>query len=338
MTSRPQPAFQDLRATDVIDAAERLRSIVRRTPLRRSAALTRMAGGDVFLKLENRQLTGSFKLRGAFNTIAALPAEVRARGVVASSAGNHGLGVAWAARHFDVPATIFVPASTPEVKRTGIASLGAVTDASAPSYDDAMALALRFAAERGARFLNPCAGEALIAGQGTIALEILDELPQVASVVVPVGGAGLLAGVGSLLRHRAPRVRVVGVQSVRTAAMARSLAAGRVVPIPNDATLAEGLAGGIDEFALDVGRHVLDTIVTVSEEAIACAIAWMAQREGEVVEGAGAVGPAALLTGELKDLPTPAAILVTGGNIDPARHEALCGKRAAGKREAGNNA
>src|SRR5690242_2827565 len=313
--------FYSLRPIDIFVAARRLKGVARRTELRRSARLSEHAGGDVYLKLESEQVTGSFKIRGAFNAIAALSDDVRARGVVASSAGNHGLGVAFAAHHFGVPGTIFVPSTAPEVKRQGIAALGATVDASAPSYDDAMTIAKAFAAECGATFINPCLGETLIAGQGTVALEILQDLPEVAEIVVPVGGAGLLAGVGSLVRHVAPHVRIAGAQSVNTAAMARSLEASRVVPIPNLPTLADGLAGGIDDLALDVGRNALDEITTVSEDAIARAIAWLAREEHVVSEGSGAVGVAALLEHALTERRTPMAIIISGRNIDRERHE-----------------
>ncbi|NUQ20962.1 MAG: threonine/serine dehydratase [Gemmatimonadaceae bacterium] len=298
-------------------AAARLHRVARRTPLRHSRELSRLAGVDVHLKLENEQLTGSFKLRGAFNTLASMSPEERARGIVASSAGNHGLGVAWAARHFAVQATIFVPATAPAVKREGIAALGARVDASRPDYDAAMVAALDFAAREGARFVNPCAGDELLAGQGTIAIEILEDLPDVAAVIVPVGGGGLLGGIGSVLRAVAPAVRILGAQSERTDAMARSLAAGRIVDIGHDPTLADGLAGGIDEDGLAIGRAALDAIVRVSEEEIARAIAWLAEEESLTVEGSGAVGVAALRAGLFTELPSPVAIVISGGNIDP---------------------
>src|SRR3954470_23682222 len=169
--------FSSFRATDVIAAADRIRPFVKRTPLVRSDPLSDIAGGDVYLKLESEQITGSFKLRGAFNVLATLPPEVRARGIVASSAGNHGMGVAYAAKHFGVPATIFVPSTAAQVKRDGIAALGATLDATQPHYDAAMEAALAFAKVRGATFINPCAGNVLLAGQGTVALEVLAELP-----------------------------------------------------------------------------------------------------------------------------------------------------------------
>ena len=309
---------------DSIAAAyERLRDVVLRTPLRRSEGLSEHVGGDVFLKLECEQRTGSFKVRGAFNALATATERERSRGVVASSAGNHGMGVAFAARHFGVPATIFVPSSAPRVKKEGIAKLGASVDDSEPDYDAAMVRAKCEAAARGMLFVNPCIGDAVLAGQGTVALEILEEMPSLRALVVPVGGGGLLGGSASYVRARAPDVRILGAQSVETAAMSRSLAAGRVVDIPVRFTLADGLAGQIDEEALAIGRASLDEIVTVEESAIAGAIRWLHAHEGIRVEGSGAVAVAALLEGRFTTLPTPAVLVVSGGNIDPERHAGL---------------
>jgi threonine dehydratase len=311
--------FADLRATDVLAAAERLRPLVRRTPLVYSPALSEIAAGDVYLKLENEQLTGSFKVRGALNALAVLPDTVRRRGVVASSAGNHGLGVAFAARGLGVPATIFVPSTAPKVKRDGIAALGATLDTSQPHYDAAMTAAKAFAAERGVTYVNPCLGDALLAGQGTVGLEILTDLPDVSSIVLPVGGGGLLGGVASIVRRAAPDVRIHGAQSVNTAAMARSVAEGRVVEIPVAPTLADGLAGQIDDEALDIGLNGLDEIVTLTEEEIAATIAWLARAHDVTAEGAGAVGVGAVWLRKLMKLSTPAAVVVSGRNIDANR-------------------
>ena len=313
--------FSDLRAIDVFAAARRIAGAVRRTPLRHSPLLSERAGGDVYLKLEHEQITGSFKLRGAFNALAVMATDERARGVVASSAGNHGLGVAMAAQHFGVPATIFVPAAAPEVKKRGIAALGATIDDESADYDVAMVRAKALAAERGARYINPCLGIPLLAGQGTVGLEIIEERPDTASIVLPVGGGGLLGGVASIVRRVAPSIRIIGAQSVNTAAMARSLDAERVVDIPSVATLADGLAGQIDAEALDIGQHGLDEMVVLTEDEIAEAIAWMARYEQAVVEGSGAVGIAALLHAKTARLETPAVVVVSGGNIDPTVHE-----------------
>ena len=312
--------FADLKPTEVIAAADRIRPLIKRTPLLRSDALSELAGGDVYLKLENQQTTGSFKLRGACNVLATLPDDVRERGVVASSAGNHGMGVAFAAKHFGVKATIFVPRDAPQVKRDGLTALGAEIDTSQPHYDAAMVAAKEFAAERGATFINPCLGEMLLAGQGTVALEILGDLPDLSTLVVNVGGAGLLGGCASLVRAVAPDVRIVGAQSEHTAAMSRSLAAGHIVEIENLPTLADGLAGQIDDEAFDIGRHGLDEIATVSEAEIGQTIAWLSSAHQQRVEGAGACGVAAVLLGHVR-VTTPAAIVVSGGNIDRERFD-----------------
>ena len=312
--------FHDLRAIDVYAAARRIEGLVRRTVLRRSAALSDLVRDDVYLKLENEQITGSFKLRGAINALAVMDESERARGVVASSAGNHGLGVARAAQHFGVPATIFVPARAPEVKKRGIAALGATVDDSEPDYDAAMVTAKAFAAERGSRYINPCLGDPLLAGQGTVGLEIIAELPSVGTIILPVGGGGLLGGVASFVRRVAPEVRIIGAQSEHTAAMALSLGAARVVEIPSVPTLADGLAGQIDEEALDIGRHGLDDIAVLTEEEIAESIGWLSRAENAVVEGSGAVGVGALLHGKLRGVRGPVVIVVSGGNIDPAVH------------------
>jgi threonine dehydratase len=315
--------FRDLKATEVIAAADRIRPLIQRTELVRSAALSDLARGDVFLKLENTQTTGSFKLRGALNVVGTLTAEQRQAGVVASSAGNHGLGVAYAAKHFGVPATIFVPTNAPQVKRDGIAKLGATLDTTQPHYDAAMDAAKAFAKARGATFINPCLGDMLLAGQGTVALEILGEIPDLRSLVVNVGGGGLLGGCASLVRAVAPAVRILGAQSVNTAAMSKSLAAGKIVDIGNEPTLADGLAGAIDEEAFDIGTHGLDEIVTVTEDEIAQTIAWLWKEHRQRVEGAGACATAAVRLRRFSDIPTPAAIVVSGGNIDLQKFEKI---------------
>jgi threonine dehydratase len=231
--------------------------------------------------------------------------------------------VAYAAKHFGAPATIFVPSTAAQVKRDGIAALGAALDVSQPHYDAAMISAVEFARVHGATFINPCAGDALLAGQGTVALEVLADLPHLETFVVSVGGGGLLGGCASLIRAASPNTRIYGAQSENTAAMSKSVALGRVVEIDNLPTLAEGLAGQVDEYALDIGRRSLDQIVTVSETEVAQAINWLWVDHRQRVEGAGACAAASMLTRKLRDVPTPAAVVVSGGNIDPARFESV---------------
>ncbi len=314
------PTFQ---AIDVLTAAKRIEGTVRRTELRRSDALSTLADQHVYLKLECEQVTGSFKIRGAYNVLAALPDEVRRRGVVAASAGNHGMGVAHAARKFGVPATIHVPSSVPRVKRDGITDLGASVHADGAHFDDARQRAEDAARDDGTTFIHPCEGEVLIAGQGTVALEVLLDQPLISSIIVPVGGAGLVAGIASLTRTLAPAVRIIGVQTDNTDALARALAAGHPMPTDHKPTIAEGLAGEADAYALDLARFAVDDMIVVSEEETARAVAWLHRNEGLVVEGSGAVGVAALLFGHLAALPGPSAVIITGRNIDPDRHQEI---------------
>jgi threonine dehydratase len=310
-------------AIEVLAAAHRLRGVVERTPLVRSAGLSERAGADVYLKCEHRQRTGSFKIRGAYNALATLSDDERQRGVVASSAGNHGLGLAWAAKTLGVRAKLFVPATAPAVKREGIARLGADVDATQPDYDAAHRVAEAYAREHDMTFINPCAGEALLAGQGTVGLEIIEELPGVATLVVPVGGGGLAGGIAALVRTVAPRVRVVGVQSVKTNAMAASLAAGHRVDVAVTPTLADGLAGQVDEDGFAIGRASLDEIATVTEQEIAEAIAWLSHEHDMRVEGSAAVGVALLRRAQARPAGSPIAVVVTGGNIDDTRWRAI---------------
>jgi threonine dehydratase len=314
---------------DVRDAAARLAGLVAHTPLIPSPGLSAIVGGDVMLKLELQQPGGSFKIRGALNALLALDAAQRARGVVASSAGNHGIGVAIAAHQLGVPATIFVPATAPAVKREKIAAKGARVDASQPTYDAAESAAKRFAVTTGATFVSPCTGRALLAGAGTVAKEILDDAPNVATILVCVGGGGLAGGVGGYVRGTAPGVRILGAQSVRTNAMALALASGKPTDIPDLPTLADGLAGLVDAEMLAQGKAALDGIVTVEEDDIAEAIAWLHQAHGLTVEGSGAVGVAALRAGKLRPQAFPVAVIVSGGNIEAARWGRITGARPA---------
>lgn len=306
---------------DVLAAANRLHGVIQRTPLVRSRALSDQAGTDVYLKCENLQRTGSFKLRGAYNALASLTPEERERGVVASSAGNHGLGVAHSARLLGITARVFVPSSAPAVKREGIRALGADVDETQPDYDAAHYAAVAFAEQHGMTFVNPCAGAPLLAGQGTVGLEIIEERPDIRTLIVPVGGGGLVGGIASLVRAMAPRVRIVGAQSDRTNAMALSLAAGRRVDVEVMPTLADGLAGQVDDEGFAIGRFAIDDMHVVSEAEVASAIAWLAREHAARVEGSGAVAVAAALA--MRGLEGPVAIVVSGGNIDDARWDAI---------------
>ena len=308
--------FADVTADDVRRAADRLGNVVRRTSLRHAPRLSERVGHEVWLKLESEQLTGSFKIRGAYNAIASLMSSDSARAVVTASAGNHGRGVALAAQRFGIVATIFVPRTAPRVKIEGMRDCGATIDMDSAHYDEAHARALAFAKAHDLTYIDPCAGTALVAGQGTVALEIVEQKPDVAAVIVPVGGGGLVGGMGAFLRATNPDVRIIGAQSVNTSAMARSLEAGRIVDVPVLPTLADGLAGAIDEHGLDVGRQALDEMIVVEEAEISAAIAFLTREESVVAEGSGAVGVAALVGGSVH-VADPVVVVISGGNIDP---------------------
>lgn len=300
-------------------AAERLRSFLPPSRLIRHDGLSAQLGVDVWLKLELENPTGSFKVRGAYNVLAGLAEAERARGVVASSAGNHGLGVAYAAKAFGAPAMLYVPVTAPQVKKDGIRALGATVNDEAADYDVAMVMAKAHAEREGIRFINPCLGLDLLAGQGTVALEILDQLPDARTVLVCTGGGGLLGGMGAVLRTLAPSVRIVGVQSVETAAMTNSVRAGRVVETPVTPTLADGLAGQIDDDALHIGQTCADDLLLVTEEQLGETMAWLHRTAGLTVEGAGAVTVAALRHGYIAAPAGPVVAVVSGRNIDATR-------------------
>lgn len=310
----PFPTLAEVRA-----AARRIEGVVRRTPLVRSDALSEIAGADVHLKLEILQRTGAFKLRGAYNFIASLPDAERPRGIVTASAGNHGVAVSLSARLLGVHATVFVPADAPETKRRRIARNGAVLRLVDGGYDGAHAAAEAFAAETGARFVNAFSEPEVVAGQGTIGIEIIEDLPALRTLVVPMGGGGLSGGIGIVLRALAPGVRIVGVQTPETAAMHASFAAGRLSSSAYGATLCEGLSGDTDERAYRLVREVVDEVVLVPESAVRRAIRWLVKEEGIVAEGSAAVAAAALLDGAVAEIEGPVTAVLSGSNLDAAR-------------------
>ncbi|HET7462190.1 MAG TPA: pyridoxal-phosphate dependent enzyme [Longimicrobium sp.] len=308
------PTLADVRA-----AAGRIAGIVRRTPLELSDALGTISGVPVHLKLEGLQRTGSFKVRGACNFVARLSAGERARGLVTASAGNHGVGVALAARLMGARAVVYLPESAPGVKQRRIARHGAELRPVPGGYDDAHHAAEAFAAESGALYVHAFSDPAVVAGQGTVGLEIFEDLPAVRTLVVPAGGGGLIGGIGTVARALDPTVRVVGVQTPETAAVHASLAAGRLVSPPYGPTLCEGLTGDIDQRALELATRVVDEVVLVSEDAVRRAIRWLYVEEGVVAEGSAAVAAAALLEGAIDRLEGPVAAVLTGSNLDAHR-------------------
>ncbi|HEY0020377.1 MAG TPA: threonine/serine dehydratase [Longimicrobium sp.] len=311
---------------DVLVAARRLEGVARRTPLERSAWLSERAGTDVWLKLETLQRTGSFKLRGAYNAIASLSAEERARGLVTASAGNHGQGVALAAALLGARALVFVPSSAPEAKKRRIARHGAELREVQGGYDEAHHAAEAHAARTGATFVHAFSDPAVVAGQGTVGLEIVRDLPEVRTLVVPVGGGGIAGGIGIVARAMGSGIRVVGVQTEETAAMHASLAAGRLTSPPYGETLCEGLSGDVDARSLALAARVVDGVVLVTEAAVRHAMRRLFEEEGIVAEGSAAVGVAAVLEGAVERMAGPAAVVLTGGNVDGARLARVLGE------------
>src|SRR6266508_1652217 len=294
------PAAVAVGIEDIRRAAEQLRGIAIPTPV--LACPAPEGGGQVHLKCELLQRTGSFKLRGAFVHVARLPAAVRRRGIVAASAGNHAQGVALAAAHFGVPAVVYMPAGAPAVKVAATESLAA---------------AQRHVAERGSVFVHPFDHPDVIAGQGTIGLELLEQLPELGTVLVPVGGGGLLAGVASAVRARRPGVRVVGVQAEGAAAFAASFRSGRAATSSPVATMADGIAvERPGTRTLAICRPLVDEVLTVPDAAIWLAMRHCLEQLGLVVEPAGAAGLAALWLRAARAFPQPVAAVVSGGNID----------------------
>lgn len=305
---------------EIQDAAARIRPAVVRTALEPSPSLSRLAGVPVHLKMEHRQRTGAFKLRGAANAVLSLPPATR--GVVAASTGNHGRALAHAAREAGLACTICLSRLVPANKVADVEALGARVHIRGASQDEAQREADRLVAEEGLVGVPPFDHPAIVAGQGTIGLEIVEDLPEVEAVLVPLSGGGLIAGVAAAVKALAPRTRIVGVSMERGAAMAASLRAGRPVEVEELQTLADSLGGGIglaNRWTFEAVRQLVDEVVLVTEAEIAAGIRHVYREEREVVEGAAAVGIAALLSGRIRPQGATVALL-SGRNIDPALH------------------
>ena len=304
--------IEDIQAARVL-----LQGIIRDTPVQGSRPLSERVGGPVWLKCENLQRAGSFKIRGAYTRIAGLSPDEAARGVVAASAGNHAQGVALAATLRGLASTVFMPDGAPIPKVQATKAYGAEVRFHGTSVDEALQAAKAFSDETGAVLVHPFDHPDIVAGQGTVGLEILEQVPDVRTVVVCCGGGGLLAGVALAVKSLRPDVRVVGVQAESAAAFPASLAAGHPVPLDRMATMADGIAVGCPgpvPFALV--HELVDEIVTVSEESLSRALLLCLERAKLVVEPAGAAGVAALLD-DPRAFQPPVAVVLSGGNIDP---------------------
>jgi threonine dehydratase len=302
---------------DIEAARARLAGAIYLSPCAHSETFSRAAGNRVHLKLENLQMTGSFKERGALNKLATLSDAERARGVIAASAGNHAQGVAYHAGRLGVRARIYMPVTTPLIKVSATRGYGAEVVLHGGDYDEAFAEATARCREEGRTFVHPFDDEKVIAGQGTLGLEILQQYPYLEAVVVPVGGGGLIGGVACAIKEVNPKVRVIGVQTARLPSMRAALAAGCPQPLPAATTIADGIAvRRAGDLTLPLVARYVDDLVEVDEEEIANAILFLLEREKTMAEGAGAAGVAALLQKKTGLSGKKVVVVVGGGNID----------------------
>jgi threonine dehydratase len=316
---------QTITLRDVLAARKRIAGAVRRTPLVASQSLSERCGEEILLKLEQRQITGSFKLRGASNAILSLSDAEKAKGVAGVSTGNHGRGLAHAAKVAGVRCVICMSNLVPKNKVEAIKALGAEVRIVGKSQDEAQEEVDKLVSEDGMTMLPPFDHAAIIAGQGTLGLEILEQAPELDSILVPVSGGGLVSGLALAAKAINPSIGIVGVSMERGAAMHASQKAGKPVAVEELPTLADSLGGGIgaeNRYTFGLVRDLVDEILLVGEEAIAEAIRHAYWQEQEVIEGSGAVPIAALLTGAFKPK-GPTALLLSGRNIDMKLHHRL---------------
>lgn len=304
---------------DIYMARQKIASIVKRTPLIRSPGLTEQLERSVYLKLENVQETGAFKIRGAANKLLNLTSEELERGVVTVSSGNHGRALAYVASRLGSHAVVCMTEAVPEVKREAIRKLGAELFLSGNTYKETLDQASQIQKERGLVNVHPFDDPLIIAGQGTIGLELLEDLPEIDSVIVPLSGGGLLGGIALALKSADAGIRTIGVSMERNPAMVESLRAGKVVEVVEEPSLADALIGGIApvEHTFDIIQKYVDETVLVSEKEIAEAMIFAFEKHHLVVEGGGAVGLAALLFQKVEALGQHVAVVISGGNVDP---------------------
>ena len=313
----PTDTNVSLTLSDILAARERLRDSIYYTPCPHSQMLTALTGQQIYLKLENLQMTGSFKERGALNRIAVLTPQQASRGVIAASAGNHAQGVAYHATKRAIRSLIVMPLTTPLVKVTATREFGAEVLLHGANYDEAFAEAMRLCDEQGLTFIHPFDDTDVMAGQGTIGLELLEQVPQLDAVVVPIGGGGLIGGIACAIKESRPSIQIVGVQTARLPSMALAVQAHEPITIEPATTIADGIAvRRAGKLTLPVVEKYVDEIVTVDEDEIASAILMLLEREKTLAEGAGAAALAALLQHRTSLEAAHVAVLVCGGNID----------------------
>ncbi|WNJ99483.1 hydroxyectoine utilization dehydratase EutB [Thalassospiraceae bacterium LMO-JJ14] len=314
--------------SDIRDAAGRIAGCVTRTPLRLSPYLSEKHDHPVRLKLETMQDTGAFKLRGATNALLALSEGDRKKGVIAVSTGNHGRGVAYAAQQLGIACAVYMSALVPAVKVDAIRALGAEVVITGRSQDEAEAEAMARIEKDGLIYIHPFDDPAVIAGQGTIGLEILEDMPDAANVIVPLSGGGLFAGIATAVKTMKPDTRMFGATMENGAAMISSLNAGKPVPVEEVESLADSLGGGIgleNAYTFDITRKLIDGTLLLSEAEIAAAMRTLFLHDRIVAEGGASVGVGALLSGRLDLKPGPTVIIVSGCNVDMQRFLEIVG-------------
>ena len=304
---------------DVYLAKRKIKKSIYRTPLVKSPGLREIVTAECYLKLENLQNTGSFKIRGATNKILSLSDDERNRGVIAVSSGNHGRAVASVAQKYNIPAVICISETVPRNKVQAIRELGAEIVIAGKSYDAASEGAEKLQVERGLTMIHPFDDPYVIAGQGTIGLELIEDLPEIDTAIVPLSGGGLLGGIALTLKSINPKIRTIGVSMDRGPAMFESLKAGRIMEVIEEPTLADALVGGIGKnnaHTFAIIQQFVDETVLVSEGEIAAGMTFALERHQLVVEGGGAVGIAAVLAGKVKEIGENTAIVISGANVD----------------------
>lgn len=314
-----------LKITDIKKANEILKNNVRKTPLIRSNYMSMKTGGEVYLKLENMQSTGSFKFRGAYNKISQLTPEEKAKGIIACSAGNHAQGVALSSRMLNIKSKIVMPETAPKAKVDATVSYGSSIVLHGETFDNAKQKCAEIRHETGETFIHPYDDVLIMAGQGTIGLEILDDLWDLDKIIIPIGGGGLISGIAVALKSFNPSINVIGVQAENVHGMKSSIDAGEIVSHFIAPTMADGTAVKVPgELTFKVVKELVNEIITVTEEEIEVSMKDLLQRGKVVVEGAGALATAALLAGKIDVVGKKAVAIISGGNVDLERISSVC--------------
>lgn len=313
------PNKKTVTINQVWEASKRIKNVINRTPLMKSDILSEHTNSNIYLKLENLQDIGAFKVRGAANKILSLNPKQQEVGVTTFSTGNHGLAVAYVAKQLGIKAVICISERVPRAKVEAIKRLGAQLEIYGNSQDEAEKLCYRLQQEQGLTVIKPFDDSHIIAGQGTIGLELLEELPEIDTVIIPLSGGGLLAGIALTLKETNPTIRIVGISMKRSAVLYESLKVGKPVELEEEDTLADSLLGGIgldNQYTFPMVQEYIDDVVLVSEESIAAGMAFMLENHRMVIEGAAATGIGALLEGKINNLGKNVVSIISGNNVD----------------------